>query len=301
MHQRAGEAKQEKESLSSGSHNRRRRTVTQVMPAQRLRSLSIDPRLPSGGSASAFVTSPSPTSIASVEHRPRQQPPAFQSPVASVASLRRTLVVAHQRRFHRARHSRGVSFAQHMWSNAALPAVTCRLTPRCSGRHPGVISAVPASGVEQLWLRSPARPGGAAELIVRWATRIPTRACEHPVNEHGHSDDSWPSVSSSVADKEADKAPLTQNPESRTSPVVPESTSCNPRWPAHAGPSPTGRTSRPDEPRVASPFYSPDPDSRCAFGRHWEPQPRFTLAGGGVSPNPSLQRTPPGRSPGWCR
>ena len=47
---------------------------------------------------------------------------------------------------------------------------TVRLTPRCSGRHPGEYSNTLASGVGQLWLRSAARPGGAAELIVRWAT-----------------------------------------------------------------------------------------------------------------------------------
>jgi hypothetical protein len=45
--------------------------------------------------------------------------------------------------------------------------VTRRLTPRCSGRHPGELSTALASGVNQLWLRSAARPGGAAELIVR--------------------------------------------------------------------------------------------------------------------------------------
>jgi hypothetical protein len=49
-------------------------------------------------------------------------------------------------------------------------AVTCRLTPRCSGHHPGVLSIAFASGVDQLWLRSTARPGGAAELIVRYTT-----------------------------------------------------------------------------------------------------------------------------------
>jgi hypothetical protein len=45
-----------------------------------------------------------------------------------------------------------------------------RLTPRCSGRHPGDLSNVLASGGEQPWLRSAARPGGAAELIVRYTT-----------------------------------------------------------------------------------------------------------------------------------
>jgi hypothetical protein len=49
--------------------------------------------------------------------------------------------------------------------NATL--VGCRLTPRCSGRHPGDLSTVLASGVGQLWLRSAPRPGDAAELIVR--------------------------------------------------------------------------------------------------------------------------------------
>jgi hypothetical protein len=48
--------------------------------------------------------------------------------------------------------------------------MTGRLTPRCSGRHPGDLSNVLASGVDQLWLRSAARPGGAAELIVRYTT-----------------------------------------------------------------------------------------------------------------------------------
>lgn len=45
--------------------------------------------------------------------------------------------------------------------------MTDRLTPRCSGRHPGDFSNVLASGVDVQWLRSSARPGGAAELVVR--------------------------------------------------------------------------------------------------------------------------------------
>ena len=50
---------------------------------------------------------------------------------------------------------------------ATLPHLTRRLTPRCSGRHPGELSNFLASGVDQPWLRSTARPGGAAELIGR--------------------------------------------------------------------------------------------------------------------------------------
>ena len=113
---------------------------------------------------------PSPTGIASVQHRGRQQPPAFQSSGTPVAPLRLPFAGAQQRRLRRTRHIAGVSFAQRTWSNAFLPAMTCRLTPRCSGRHPGVISTVLASGVDQLCLRSPGRPGGAAELIVRYTT-----------------------------------------------------------------------------------------------------------------------------------
>ena len=60
----------------------------------------------------------------------------------------------------------GVSLVQHRGALAA-PFKTCRLTPRCSGRHPGDLSNVLASGVDQLWPRSKARPGGATELIVR--------------------------------------------------------------------------------------------------------------------------------------
>ncbi len=44
------------------------------------------------------------------------------------------------------------------------PSVTSRLTPRCSGRHPGDLGNALASGVERLWLRSATQPGGAAEL-----------------------------------------------------------------------------------------------------------------------------------------
>jgi hypothetical protein len=49
-----------------------------------------------------------------------------------------------------------------LWSSVA-----CHLTPRCSGRHPGDLSNVLASGVDHLWLRSADQPGVAAELIVR--------------------------------------------------------------------------------------------------------------------------------------
>ena len=50
---------------------------------------------------------------------------------------------------------------------ATSSLLACRLTPRCSGRHPGDLSNVLASGVRRPWLRSAARPGVAAELIVR--------------------------------------------------------------------------------------------------------------------------------------
>lgn len=43
-----------------------------------------------------------------------------------------------------------------------------RLTPRCSGRHPGDLSNVLASGVHRPYLRT-ARVAGAAELKLRSA------------------------------------------------------------------------------------------------------------------------------------
>src|SRR6266496_1613706 len=47
---------------------------------------------------------------------------------------------------------------------ASAPSGASRLTPRCSGRHPGELTNALVSGVERLWLRSAAQPGGAAEL-----------------------------------------------------------------------------------------------------------------------------------------
>jgi hypothetical protein len=117
-------------------------------------------------------------------HRPSSHPFAHQRRLrrASAPSTGICLPIADGHRHTSPPNSRGrsakaastglavpgvVSFGQRMWSNASLPVVKCRLTPRCSGRHPGDLSNNHASGVDHLSLRSAARPGGAAELIVR--------------------------------------------------------------------------------------------------------------------------------------
>ena len=109
---------------------------------------------PSASSAPAPNVS-APTGVASVFaggacRRPFGQPPRSLS----------TAAILH---LH---HLDGISFAQRRGALAA-PSQRCRLTPRCSGRHPGDLSNILAPGVYQLWLRSTARPGGATELIVR--------------------------------------------------------------------------------------------------------------------------------------
>ena len=43
----------------------------------------------------------------------------------------------------------------------------CRLTPRCSGRHPGGLASALAPAVQHQWLRPTAQAGVAAELISR--------------------------------------------------------------------------------------------------------------------------------------
>ena len=50
---------------------------------------------------------------------------------------------------------------------AANPGGDAVKTFEIKRKPPGVISNVLASGVDLLWLRSAARPGGAAELIIR--------------------------------------------------------------------------------------------------------------------------------------
>ena len=103
------------------------------------------------------------------------EPQAFSrsAPRSSARTRLEADAKLHHRRQRRARPRRLRSWrpvGSYRAGGAQRPVaalVRCRLTPPCSGRHPGDLSKVLASGVDQLWLRSAARPGGAAELIVR--------------------------------------------------------------------------------------------------------------------------------------